>query len=96
MKALCIPLLLLAACSTVGPQGTTGSSAQRRISTLPPGARLFVPRLNLTYTTPCDVTDEVGPGDEIVITMNGYRTWRGPLRDLTQVAVRSYELHMER
>lgn len=88
--------LLLAGCSYSNSSGTQSAPPLKRIETEPAGARLFLVERNQVFTTPCDLPYEVDEDEELVISRDGYATWRGTLEELPRTAHSTWKLNLQR
>lgn len=86
---------LLALLATL-PVGCRSLPRVKRLVTDPPGAKVWIPRLNLELETPCDLPDRVGKKDLIRISAPGKPAFEGKLGDLRQVAERTYRYEFPR
>ena len=85
-----MPLALLALGALLSSCSSTGT----RVVTVPPGATLKHVKENLEWITPCDVSENI-LGDEIVISKEGYSTYRGTIEELPQIARGTYQLKLD-
>lgn len=86
----------LAALLAAFPAACRSLPPVKRLVTDPPGARVWIPRLNLELETPCDLPDRVGKKDLIRISAPGKPAFEGKLGDLPQVAERTYRYEFPR
>lgn len=93
-----LALLALAAngCGYSNPHGSQQLAPVIRIDSEPIGARLVVTRLNFVTETPCDLSEHVEIDDEINVSMPGYKTWTGRIRDLPIVSLNTYKVTLVR
>jgi hypothetical protein len=66
-----------------------------RVVTVPPGATLYHEGRHMELITPCDFTGDFDLDDQVVISKEGYRPFRGTLRELRQIADGVYQLELE-
>ena len=100
-RARCVPAVCAAAvvflgCHYNNPHGDQGLPPVTRLITEPSGATLYVERLNLVLETPCDLPHTIYGTDVVSISKDGYLPYRGPLRDLPQVARATYKCELRR
>ena len=91
-----LPSAVLLALALLAPAACRSLPRVKRLVTEPPGARVWIPRLNLELETPCDLPDRVGEKDMILITAPGKAPYEGTLGDLLQVAERTYRYEFPR
>jgi hypothetical protein len=72
------------------PHGLQNLPTVIRIVTEPAGAELKLVRHNLVLTTPADIELDIDEDDRLVITKEGYWTFRGTLADIPQIALDTY------
>jgi len=77
------------------PHGLQDHPTIIRIVTIPEGAELKLVKYNLLFTTPADIELEVLPEDEVLITKDGYHTFRGSLADIPQIALDTYRVKLQ-
>ncbi len=88
--AACAAALVFPACHYSNPHGTQALPPVKRVDTLPYGATVRIPHLNLELEAPCDLPETVDEDDEVVISKDGFALYRGPLRALPQPARGTY------
>lgn len=62
------------------------ASSGIRVVSEPPGAKVTHVDSNLELIAPCDVEGMFDANDEVVISLPGYRSYRGTLEDLPRVS----------
>ncbi len=102
-RNLLVPLLLgclsgLPACALPKYEPNDPEVTVLRLVTVPPGARVYIPRLGLgPMVTPLDLDrKKVRTSDKIRIMLDGYEPWEGELRKLWQQASRNYKLELKK
>ena len=97
--SLCLGLGLLAGLSacTAWPDPPGPEVTVTRLVTVPPGAKVYFPRLGRGgLTTPMDMSRDVRTTDTIRVVKEGFEPWEGQLRELWQEADSCYKLRLKR
>ncbi len=77
--------------------GLPACSVPKRLVTVPPGAKVYFPRLGHGgLVTPMDVSADVRTTDTIRVVKEGFETWEGQLRQLWQETEGCYKLRLKR
>lgn len=96
-RRLLLGLVLVVPACAYKPPPPDPSLTVVRLTTVPPGAQVFIPRLGRGgMVTPMDLSREVRTSDRIRITKEGYDTWEGQLHNLWTVAEGCYKLKLRR
>lgn len=88
----CIAPLLLLACGLL-PACQSPGSGMLRVTSVPAGASVYIPRLRLQGTTPYEVRG-LRSEDRVVIRKPGFAEWTGRLESLPTAGRGTYKLEL--
>lgn len=92
--SVALALAMFASGCYSNPHGYQDTPPIRRLVSVPSGATVEIPKLNLRLETPCDLPTELGPSDEISVSKPGYVPFRGRLGELREISRWTYEARL--
>lgn len=76
------------------PHGYQDTPPILRLVSVPSGATVDIPSMNLRLETPCDLPTELDLDDEISVSKQGYVPFRGTLGEIREISRRTFEVRL--
>ncbi|MGQ9589515.1 MAG: hypothetical protein ACUVYA_04380 [Planctomycetota bacterium] len=76
------------------PHGYQDTPPILRLVSVPSGATVDIPSMNLRLETPCDLPTELDLDDEISVSKRGYVPFRGTLGEIREISRRTFEVRL--
>ena len=87
-------LALVASGCYSNPHGYQDTPPILRLVSVPSGATVDIPSMNLRLETPCDLPTELDLDDEISVSKPGFVPFRGTLGEIREISRRTFEVRL--